>query len=218
MTPVVVKRPNRHMYESVSPLARHGGRGFSCCFGVSGVVRLRFRQFGAVFHELLSWFEIPGDMAGFAWSTRLVWRLRSGPPPADAAPSSSSSKGTGRGSLPAPGPPFVAARWGTRGPALPDVGAGSSKPGQDEARGLPLGGSRSFRPLHPSLPTGVEPVPAEAGELLAVKRDLDLPRRCPGHSSMSGFCGVSVKRSTGMMKTLKPRARFTASRTAMAAS
>ena len=86
---------------------------------------------------LLSWFEIPGDMAGFAWSARLVWRLGSGPPPADAVPSSSSSKGTGRGSLPAPGPPFVAARWGTRGPALPDVGTGSSRPGQDEVRGLP---------------------------------------------------------------------------------
>ena len=72
MTPVVVKRTNRHMCESVSPLARHGGRGFSCCFGVSGIVRLRFRQFGTVFHELLSWFEIPGDMAGFAWSARLI--------------------------------------------------------------------------------------------------------------------------------------------------
>ena len=67
----------------------------------------------------------------------MVWRLGSGPPPADAVPSSSSSEGTGRGSLPAPGPPFVAARWGTRGPALPDVGVGSSRPGQDEARGLP---------------------------------------------------------------------------------
>ena len=54
MTPVVVKRPNRHMYESVSPLARHGGRGFSCCFGVSGIVGSRFRQFGAVFHEMVS--------------------------------------------------------------------------------------------------------------------------------------------------------------------
>ena len=54
MTPVVVKRTNRHMCESVSPLARHGGRGFLRCFGVSGVVRLRFRHFGTVFHELLS--------------------------------------------------------------------------------------------------------------------------------------------------------------------
>ena len=45
---------------------------------------------------LLSWLEIPGDMAGFAWSIPLVWRLRSGPPPADAVPGSSSSQGRGR--------------------------------------------------------------------------------------------------------------------------
>ena len=51
-------------YVPVYLLARHGGRGFSCCFGVSGIVRLRFRSSGTGFHELLSWFEVPGDMAG----------------------------------------------------------------------------------------------------------------------------------------------------------
>ena len=45
-----------------------------------------------------------------------------------------------------------------------------------------------------------------------------LTRHCPAHSSMVWFGIVSGKRSTGMMKTLKPGTRYTASRTAMAAS
>ena len=41
--------------------------------------------------------------------------------------------------------------------------------------GPPPGGSRPLRPLRAGLPPGAEPAPAEAGELLAAKRDFDLP-------------------------------------------
>ena len=41
--------------------------------------------------------------------------------------------------------------------------------------GPPPGGSRPLRPLRTGLPPGAEPAPAEAGDLLAAKRDFDLP-------------------------------------------
>ena len=66
-------------------------------------------------------------------------------------------------------------------------GARRQRPGLRTARhrqdprpvrpGPPAGGSRPLRPLCPSLPLGAEPAPVKTGELLAAKRDLDLPRR-----------------------------------------
>ena len=44
-------------------------------------------------------------------------------------------------------------------------------------RGPPSGGGRTLGALRLSLPTGAEPAPAEAGDLLAAKRDLALPRQ-----------------------------------------
>ena len=44
-------------------------------------------------------------------------------------------------------------------------------------RGPPSGGGRTLGALRPGLPAGAEPAPAEAGDLLAAKRDLALPRQ-----------------------------------------
>ena len=44
-------------------------------------------------------------------------------------------------------------------------------------RGPPASGVGQVGPLRPGLPAGAEPAPAEAGDLLAAKRDLALPRQ-----------------------------------------
>ena len=43
--------------------------------------------------------------------------------------------------------------------------------------GTPPGGSRTLRPFRPSLPPDAEPAPADAWDLIAAKRDFDLPRQ-----------------------------------------
>ena len=67
-----------------------------------------------------------------------------------------------------------------RGPRRQRAGLRTARHRQDPRAlrpGPPSGGRRVLRPLHSGLPPGPEPAPAEAGELLPAKRDLDLPRR-----------------------------------------
>ncbi len=44
-------------------------------------------------------------------------------------------------------------------------------------RGPPSGGGRTLGALRPGLTAGAEPAPAEAGDLVAAKRGLALPRQ-----------------------------------------
>ncbi len=68
------------------------------------------------------------------------------------------------------------ASWSTASTCWP---SGCPAPARPRALrpGTPPGGNRPLRPLRSGLPPGAEPAPAKAGDLLAAKRDFDLPRQ-----------------------------------------